>query len=851
MSDMAHGETDSLKIAATTEVALPDIAVPTRRPPAVARRTEKPLAFLRERVARLPISNTADMAVEARHGHLFHFVPVCIGAGAAFWFLLPASPPFAVLTGVLIAATAGIWLLGKPGTVRHVMICAVALFCAGMLLADWETRRTATIVLDQPVVTIVTGVIERREAGAAGEWRYVLRLTGTAEPTLRRAPERISVLARSRHEPLVIGAKVSGRARLSPPSGPALPGMNDFAFASYFSGIGAVGFFLGPPAAVDVSQRASSGDRQDFWPGFSPGFLPGIVQSADQALFSLRDQISTRIRTVLPGDPGAFAASIITGERRSMSKAATEALRLSGLAHITAISGLNMALAAGIFFVGLRAGLSLFPVVAQAYPVKKIAAVGALIAVTGYVLISGYQVSAVRAYLMTSIMLVAVLVDRPAISLRNLALAATIILLVQPSAVMGPSFQMSFAATAALIAGYAGWRKRPRDFLPRFRGRKVLLLAAFARFFGGTLATSIIGGLATAIFAISHFHRLATHSLEANLIAMPLISLVVMPAGFIAMILMPLGLDAPFLIVMGYGLEWVLIVAHEIAGWGDGYTFSRQPAWLLPTTVAGFLLLTLLRTRLRHIGTFLIASALLTACLSPRTPRADLAISEDGRLVGFWPASHTPIFDGQFATNRQRPPSFIFDQWQPALRIAGTIPSEEMSGTAALLSPDRPKRTPLSGTEISTARQKLEDLLKVADEKNFICIQDACAAMHHGWRIITLERHEVTGIACDLADIVIVAQRPGFAHCRSGARLISAETLRATGSLEVFLRDRSSRTMTIVPSFDGPARAWTRHRLYDWRSGSQAESHTSHEQAKGNSPITGELSRLPPTDGPA
>jgi hypothetical protein len=323
---MAHGETDSLKIAATTEVALPDIAVPTRRPPAVARRTEKPLAFLRERVARLPISSTADMAVEARHGHLFHFVPVCIGAGAAVWFLLPASPPFAVLTCVLIAATAGIWLLGKPGTVRHVTICAVALFCAGMLLADWETRRTATIVLDQPVVTIVTGVIERREAGAAGEWRYVLRLTGTAEPMLRRAPERISVLARSRHEPLVIGAKVSGRARLSPPSGPALPGMNDFAFASYFSGIGAVGFFLGSPAAV-VSQGASSRDRQDFWSGFSPGFLPGIVQSTDQALFALRDQISTRIRTVLPGR--SSPAKGVRCQRRRPRHSAFPASRIS------------------------------------------------------------------------------------------------------------------------------------------------------------------------------------------------------------------------------------------------------------------------------------------------------------------------------------------------------------------------------------------------------------------------------------------------------------------------------------------------------------------------------------------
>ncbi|WP_244426368.1 ComEC/Rec2 family competence protein [Rhizobium sp. PDO1-076] len=833
MSDLAQGETAMADAGAQVDVALPDIPPSVRRRAAVAKRTNPPFIYWRERCARLPALCTAAIALEARHGHLFHFVPVCLGAGAAVWFALSAPPPATVIACILTALLADICFQTAPATARHAMLCAATLTCAGMLLAEWETRRAATTMLDQPVVTIVTGVVERREAGASGEWRYVMRLTGTLEPTLRRPPQRISVLARSRHEPLAIGTLASGRARLSPPSGPALPGMNDFAFASYFSGIGAVGFFLGPPVAFTLPPVAPSGMGQ-LWLEFLPKSWGEFWLTADQSLFALRDQISIRIRTVVSGDPGAFAASIITGERRSMSEGATEALRLSGLAHITAISGLNMALAAGIFFVGLRAGLSLFPVLAQTYPVKKIAAAGALLAVTGYVMISGYQVSAVRAYLMTSIMLVAVLVDRPAISLRNLALAATLILIVQPSAVMGPSFQMSFAATAALIAGYAGWRSRPRNVLPRFRARKYVVLATFGRFFGGTLATSLIGGLATAIFAISHFHRLSSHSLEANLIAMPLISLVVMPAGFIAMILMPLGLDAPFLIVMGYGLEWVLIVAQEIAGWGDGYAFTRQPTWLLPMTVTGFLLLTLLRTRLRHAGTVVIVVTLLAAALSNQAPKADLAVSEDGRLVGFWPGTATMhTVDDQIATNRIRPPAFIFDQWQPALGIVAAITPQAMSGPAAeLVSQDRPRRTPLSDAEISVARQRLRDLLASANDQHFTCIKGACAAMLRDWRIITLDRHEATGIACDLADLVIVAQRPGFVDCRSGAQLISAESLRSTGSLEIFLRDRSRRTLTVIPSFAGSSRPWTRHRLYDWRTGSQADSHSAERHSE-------------------
>ncbi|WP_237368002.1 ComEC/Rec2 family competence protein [Rhizobium sp. SL42] len=812
--------------------ALPDRSPAVERQAVAARRTNSPLIYWRARCERLPAVCTAALALEARHGHFFHFVPVCLGTGAALWFVLPAPPPAAVTVCIFAVLLSGIGVKNAPASAAHAMFCAAALFCAGMLLAEWQTRSVATTVLDQPVVTIVTGVVERREAGAAGEWRYVMRLTGTLEPQLRRPPERISILARSRHEPLPIGATATGRARLSPPSGPALPGMNDFAFASYFSGIGAVGFFLGPPAAVTpprLTPSLSGPPWTESGPQTGYEYWGEFWQVLDRQLFALRDQISTRIRTVVPGDPGAFAASIITGERRSMSKGATEALRLSGLAHITAISGLNMALAAGIFFVGLRASLSLFPVLAQAYPVKKIAAAGALLAVTGYVLISGYQVSAVRAYLMTSIMLVAVLVDRPAISLRNLALAATIILIVQPSAVLGPSFQMSFAATAALIAGYAGWRSRPRHLLPRFRARKYVVLATLGRFFGGTLATSLIGGLATAIFAINHFHRLSTHSLEANLIAMPLISLIVMPAGFVAMILMPLGLDAPFLIVMGYGLEWVLLVAREIAGWGDGYAFTRQPDWLLPLTVAGFLLLTLLRSPLRHAGTVVMAVTLLAAALSNQKPRADLVVSEDGRLVGFWPGTTaTPTEGDRIATNRIRPPAFIFDQWQPALGVTAAIAPQTMSGPAVdAVSPDRPRRTPLSEMEISVARQRLEDLLASAGNRYFTCTKSACAAVLDGWRIITLDRHEVTGIACDLADLVIVSQRPGFDDCRSGARLISADSLRSSGTLEIFLRDRSSRTLTIVPSFAGPSRPWTRHRLYDWQNGSQAESHSA------------------------
>ncbi|WP_232363855.1 ComEC/Rec2 family competence protein [Ciceribacter selenitireducens] len=777
------------------------------------------LVRIRERLQRAAEGFDGALRREHDHGHFFHFVPVFLGAGAVFWFCLGRPPPTAALAVLCCVATcAGLLPAGRNHTGCRLASVA-ALVLAGTLLADLEARRRATTMLDSGVTTVVTGVVERREAGASGEWRYVVRLTSTAEPRLRRPPERVSLLARGKGPPAMLGEMLTGRARLSPPSGPALPGLNDFSFSSYFDGIGAVGFFLGAPRGL----------------GSGPG-EESVWSATERTLFSVRDAISTRIRSVIGGDPGAFAASIITGERRSMSRDATEALRLSGLAHITAISGLNMALASGIFFVGLRMALSLLPGLAQAFPIKKIAAAGALFAAFAYLLISGYQVSAVRAFLMTAIMLVAVLFDRPAISLRNLALAAIVIIATTPSAVMGPSFQMSFAATAALIAGYAAWRARPR------RSPGLRLSFPGARFLGeggklmaGTFLTSLIGGLSTAIFAIAHFHRLAPHGLEANLAAMPIISILVMPAGLVAMLLMPFGLDAPFLMLMGIGLEWVLVIAHGVAGWGEAIGFARMPAWFLPVASIGLLLMTLLRTWLRHAGSALLAAVIATAVLVPSTPPADVMISEDGRLVGL------RLSPQGLATNRARPPRFIFEQWQAALGAdehlgpadMGTavtgLPAAEAPAPAAppaksppaTTTPDRqaPKWTE---DDLGKARERMRGALKSAGEGRFVCEGKSwCVArLGSGWAIATVEDAAFVGGACDVADIVVSARRVAFASCRSGARLFTAETLRRSGAVELWFGDRKARDIRVIASFSGGYRPWSAHRLYDWRSDS-------------------------------
>ncbi len=409
-------------------------AIPTQG--GTLRRTAGRLDRMRRR---LPIM----LEEETAYGHGFLFLPVIVGAGAASWFALPQNPAFWAFFLVFCVSTIVVIVSRyRTGTAR-LLPFGLALFLGGMMLAQFETWRRSTVVLDSAVTSELTGVVERREIDSKGRWRYIVRIERTANPEIRRPPRRASLLARSRHEPAEIGETISGRGRLSPPSGPALPGLNDFAFSSYFDGIGAVGFFM------ERRKNRRPCHLRRAW-----------IADVESELFALRGAIAARIRATVPGDPGAFAAAIVTDERRAISEWTTEALRLSGLAHIVAISGLNMALAAGIFFVGVRTVLSAFMSFAQVYPVKKLAAFGALVMLTAYYLISGFGVSAERAYIMMAIMLVAVLFDRPSISLRNVALSALVIIAMSPSEILGPSFQMSFAATAALVAGYALWKHR-------------------------------------------------------------------------------------------------------------------------------------------------------------------------------------------------------------------------------------------------------------------------------------------------------------------------------------------------------------------------------------------------------
>ncbi|MBX4999701.1 ComEC/Rec2 family competence protein [Rhizobium lentis] len=740
------------------------------------------------------------LSEEADYDRLLLFSPVFLGAGAAFWFLAPTDIPFLPSLLGLMVLTVAVLVAGRGRPVLRATFLALALVVCGMLCAQFERWRASTVILDSSVTTTVTGRVERREGDDRGRWRYILAVTGTEEPAVKRPPKRITVIARGADAPFEIRDIITGRARLTPPAGPALPELNDFSFGAYFDGIGANGFFYGAPTKVDSQAEPQEARR--------------ATDALLEWLYRLRSGIGDRIRSILPGDTGAFAAALVTDERRAISNETTDALRQSGLAHIIAISGLNMALSAGIFFVGFRMLLSLFPGIAQAYPTKKFAAAGALIAVTAYFLISGFAVSAERAFIMMAIMLIAVFFDRPSISLRNVALSALVIIALAPSEVLGPSFQMSFAATLALVSGYQLWKDR------RVRENAVLKMPALrpvvavGRFFGGVFLTSLIGGFSTALFSIEHFHRLTAYGLPANLATMPIISFIVMPAGLFAMLLMPFGLDALPWKVVGFGLDLVIAVARTISGWGGDIGIGRLPGWYFAVAVAGFLLMTLMRTRLRHVGTAIMAVSTLAFLVLPARRPPDLVISEDGGLVAIVKAS-------AMASNRERPPDFIFDQWQRALVLPTHDPPKMLDGPAVPEGDDR--RLRLSAGQQNEARLAMRTAAAGGTAERFSCVKKAwCVGkLANGHVVTVIENAAYLGPACDSGDIVVTPVRLRSASCRSGAMLFTGDTLRRTGSVELRITAGGPEVAT---AFNALSRPWMRHRAYDWRNDSFTDS---------------------------
>jgi competence protein ComEC len=666
--------------------------------------------------------------LEAEQDRWSVWLPVLFGAGVAVYFALPVEPPliWALAPLLAVAALRVLWRNGSIAMLAGGAIAAVALgFAAAKLRTDWLA---APVIAGQTGRVEVRGWVELVEPRAASGRRVTLVVSDIAGQPPEERPYRVRLRMGDTTPPLQPGDAIRVRAILSGPAGPALPGGYDFARSAWYQALGGVGYALAP-ATVDSDA----------------GIAPLTIRMR-AAIERVRQVIGARIRAALPGESGAIADALITGQRGGITDATNDAYRDAGLIHILSISGLHMVIMAGAVFLSVRFLLVLVPGLVLSFPVKKWAAAAATLAALAYLTISGASFPTVRSWIMISIMFMAVMLDRPAVALRNVALAALVILIVFPESLVDVSFQMSFAAVVALVSAYEIVRERNRNEPGERRGR-VLTIALF---FGGIVLTTVIASLAVAPFAAYHFHKSQQYAVLANLIAIPICNFIVMPAALATLVAMPLGLEWGPLKVMGLGIEamtWCAYAVAALPGAVGAVPAMREAAFVL--MLMGGLWLTLWRTRWRLLGLLPIALGLAVA---PLREAPDLLIGRDGTLVAVR---------------------------QGAQGLSAMAGKGGMFELGRWLEHDGDKRSP----ETAAAAQ------------GFRCDAAGCVA-EAGRRLVAVTRHPAAWRDdCEKAAIVIVAL-PGPLACTEGALVIGRDRLARLGAHAIYFSGETIRIET-------------------------------------------------------
>ncbi|MGQ9367497.1 ComEC/Rec2 family competence protein [Azospirillum sp. ST 5-10] len=556
------------------------------------------------------------------------WTPAGLGAGAAVYFALPAEPSaWAGVAAPPLAAVLAIALRRRPALLLPALaLLAVAL---GFAAAQLRTALVAAPLLERPTgVVAVTGRVVGVERLARGG-RLVLEGPTIAGLAAEATPRRVRV--RVAGDPPPPGAMVGLRASLRAPSAPAAPGAFDFRRHAFFEGIGGVGYAVAAPTLLAAPP---------------PGGWPAVRVAFEAA----RDAVAARVAAVLGGPEAGITTALLNGEPAGIPEPALQAMRDSGLAHLLSISGLHIGLVAGLVFFAVRALLALAEPLALRWPIKKIAAAAGLAAAVAYTLMVGAPVPTLRSVLMTGLILAAVMLDRDPFSMRLVAFAAAVVLLVLPDSLLGPSFQMSFAAVVALIATY----ELAAPALRRWRsgqgwaGRAVLYL-------GGVALTSVVASAATTPFALFHFQTIAFYGVLANMLAVPVTSFWVMPAGLFAYLLMPLGLEEPALAAMGWGVSAILWTAETVSALpGATAPVPAMPLWGLSAVTLGGLWLTLWRRPWRVLGVAGLALGLVSPALAGRP---DVLVAGEGDLVAVRAA------DGTLSFSSARGQRFVAEVW--------------------------------------------------------------------------------------------------------------------------------------------------------------------------------------------
>lgn len=535
-------------------------------------------------------------------------IPLAYATGIGLWFALPLREQW---LGLIVAATilsVILWISAAQwdSAAKSIRWIAAALLimAAGALTVWTKSEMIDARPLAAPWIGAVEGRVVKREILVARNMvRYVLAVE---QPGQLPARVRINVpnrLLAKNAAPIAEDDRITMRVRLMPPGEPALPGGYNFARRAWFEGLGATGSALNAPQI-----RESSG--------------------AD-SLASKRSQLSQHIQEQIAGSAGAIAATLATGDRGGIAEADAEAMRRSGLAHLLAISGLHVSALIGAVFLMVLKLLALSPKLALRWRLPVVAALVGALAGLGYTVFTGAAVPTVRACIAAILILLALVMGRDPLSLRLIGFAALLILAVWPETLVGPSFQLSFAAVVAIIALHDA------PFMRRWSAQRdeaqFGILARTGRFVLMLFLTGLVIEISLMPIALYHFHKAGIYGALANIVAIPLTTFIIMPLEAMALLADSIGLGAPFWWLCGKAITLLLTIAHMVSD-APG-SIIRFPAISLPIyllAIAAGLMLFLLRSPLRLMG---LMPALVAIILMLATPRPDMLISGDGRQI--------------------------------------------------------------------------------------------------------------------------------------------------------------------------------------------------------------------------
>ncbi len=604
------------------------------------------------------------------------------GAGAAAYLGLKVEPPLWPLMGLavlaaVIAAAARQWASSRGVAILAALLAVAACGLAGAKLrSDLAAAPIAPAHLGVvPVEGFVVDIANPSDHGA----RLLIAPVSVGDLPQDQIPKRIRLVTPA-DDVLGPGSAIRVMALVDPPPGPAAPGAYDFARDAWFDGIGGVGLAMKPPTPIDLEP---------------PPWRLRMVMAINAARWSLAQRLAADVAEAMgPNDGGAagLVATVTTSHEDWLDSQSRDDLRGSGLAHMLAIAGLHTAAVSGFVFFSLRLAVAACPWLALRVSGKKVAALGGLIAVAGYLILSGAHPPARRAAITASVAFVAILCDRRAISMHSLSIAALLILLLQPEVVVSPGFEMSFCATASLIALAELWPYRPRSVglpwaLAALQRGRDWLVAMFA--------VSLVAGTATGPFAIQHFNRVANYGVFANLTADFLASALLMPAVAIAAIGELLNVSAVWLRgplwVAGWAARAIVGLAHLFANAPHAaFSISSAPTIALALSYLGIVFACLWRGPMRWIGAPLAAAV----ALWPR-PAAPVAwIASDGNDAAV-------VVRGQEIALKPDKRAYATQLW--AQRRGFSLPADATAAQAATFDCDRKHCSPINGTQPALA----------------------------------------------------------------------------------------------------------------------------------------------------